>query len=219
MKDRGVIVGNNLSWNKHIQGTVSKANRVIWLLKRALGCKQLYASFVRSLLEYCPQVWGGTTKANITSLERVQRHATNYILGYPVLDYKERLSELSLLPLSYRREHPDLCFLVKCFNSEYNVDISQFITVMEGGRETRYNNNTMKLKHVLCRTEAFRRSYFNRIVYIWNLLPEDGRLCQETEQFKRIIKEFYQSLFINHFESNNTCTWRLHCNCARCNIR
>ena len=78
----------------------------------------------KSVLEYGPQVWGGTTKSNITSLERVQRHATNYILGYPVLDYKERLSELSLLPLSYRREQLlDLCCLFKCFNSEYNVDI------------------------------------------------------------------------------------------------
>ena len=225
MKDLGVVIDNRTSWKKHIEGTVSKANRVLWLLKRALGfnapssvSKQLYESFVRSLLEYCPQVWSGTTKANIRSVERVQRNATRYILGYPGLDYKERLSRLNLLPLSYRRECLDVCFLFKCFNLEYNVDISQFVTVIDGGRETRYNNNTMKLKKARCRTETFRRSYFNRIVNTWNLLPDSGRLCQDVDAFKRIVKDFYQTLFIDHFDSENVCTWLVSCNCSCCRL-
>ena len=57
MKDLGVIVDSRLSWNAHVQNTVSKANRVLLLLKRALGynappmvSKQLYVSFVRRVL-------------------------------------------------------------------------------------------------------------------------------------------------------------------------
>ena len=178
-------------------------NRVMWLLKRALGYdappsvnkQQLYTTFVKSSLEYCPQVWGGTTKGNIKILEGVQRRATRYILGFPELDYKERLAQLNILSLSYRREYLDLCFLCKCFNSEYNVDISQFANVMSGERETRFNNHTMRLKQVLCRTETFKRCYYNRIVHTWNMLPEAIRLCENTITFKRMVKDFYQSLF------------------------
>lgn len=223
MKDLGVVIDKKLSWNIHIQGAVSKANRVLWLLKRALGyeaphsvSKQLYESFVRSMLEYCPQVWGGTTKANIMSIERVQRHATNFILGYPGLDYKERLSELHLLPLSYRREYLDLCFIYKCLHSEYNIDVFQFINIVEGGRETRFNNNTMRLRADICSTETFKRSYFNRIVNAWNLLPDHIRLCPDTENFKKMVKDFYYLLLTDNFDAENVCTWRVYCHCTRC---
>ena len=226
MKDLGVVIDSNLSWNKHIQGTVSKANRVFWLLKRALGfnapssvSKQLYESFVRSLLEYCPQVWSGTTKRNVRSLERVQRSATRFIMGYPELDYKERLSHLNMLPLSYRREYLDVCFLFKCFNLDYNVDISQFVNVTNGGRLTRGNNVTNRLLPVMCRTEGFKRSYFNRIVNTWNLLPEECRVSLDTVSFKRTVNDFYVTLFTDKFESNNMCTWCLKCNFPCCAVR
>ncbi len=225
MKDLGVVIDNNLSWNKHIQATVSKANRVFWLLKRALGCgappsvsKQLYESFVRSLLEYCPQVWGGTTKRNVIAIERVQRSATRFILGYPELDYKERLSQLHLLPLSYRRERLDMRFLYKCFNSEFDIDISQFVHVVHSGRPTRSNNNSKNLRPILCRTECFKRSYFNRVTNTWNCIPEHCRVAADTVTFKRNIRDFYNELFINQFESDIQCTWFLSCNFTCCNV-
>ena len=86
-KDLGIITNRHLSWNPHIDYIVSKANRMLGLIKRT--CKglddpktlrTLYCSLVRSNLEYCSVVWSPYTKRNTDKLERVQRRATKLIL-------------------------------------------------------------------------------------------------------------------------------------------
>ena len=63
-KDFGILTNQHLSWNPHIDYVVSKANRVLGLIKRT--CKglddrttlrTLYCSLVHSNLEYCSVVW------------------------------------------------------------------------------------------------------------------------------------------------------------------
>lgn len=225
MKDLGVMVDSRLNWNAHIVNTVSKANRVLWLLKRALGynapptvCKQLFISFVRSTLEYCPQVWGGTTKGNIATLERVQRSATRFMLGYPDMGYKERLDILGILPLSFRREILDLSFFFKCMNSEYNLNTAQYVeTLPSVSRTTRSASAGNMLRPKLCRTETFARSYFNRVTHMWNLLPNECRLCTDTAVFKRNVNRFYGEL-LEYFNPDDVCTWRVRCTCPSCRL-
>ncbi|XP_068712151.1 uncharacterized protein [Montipora foliosa] len=104
-KDLGVHVSTKLSWNNHIDVTISKANKMLSMIKRTCTneCDQktlviLYKSLVRSRLEYASQVWSPFTKEKITALERVQRGATKFILKTD-LCYPERLVKLKLLPL------------------------------------------------------------------------------------------------------------------------
>ena len=73
----------------------------------------LYKSLVRSQLECASQVWSPFTKEKITALERAQRRVTKFILKTD-LCYPERLVNLKLLPLEYRREILDLSFFFKC---------------------------------------------------------------------------------------------------------
>lgn len=65
-KDLGIITNHHLSWNPHIDHIVSKANRMLGLIKRT--CKGLddpetlctfYCSLVRSNLEYIIVQWCG----------------------------------------------------------------------------------------------------------------------------------------------------------------
>ena len=58
--DLGVTVDCNLNWNTHVKRVVSKANKVLGMIKRSIGYsapvnvkKQLYVSLVRRHLEYC----------------------------------------------------------------------------------------------------------------------------------------------------------------------
>ena len=51
----------------------------------------------------------------IKALERVQRHATKFILKCD-LTYPERLAKLGLLPLEFRREVLDFCFFFNCLD-------------------------------------------------------------------------------------------------------
>ena len=115
--DLGLIVTNNLSWSNHIKNKVSKAERLLGLIKRTFGYKipaetkkLLYNSLVRSTLSYGSVIWS-TDKGDLQLLERVQRRATKYILNNYELDYKSRLLETGMIPFSYFKEINDLCFL------------------------------------------------------------------------------------------------------------
>ena len=47
-KDLGVIMANDLTWTKHVNETVHKANKVLGLLKRTVGSKNkdIFFNFV-----------------------------------------------------------------------------------------------------------------------------------------------------------------------------
>ena len=104
----GIITNHHLSWNPHIDYVVSKANRMLGLIKRT--CKglddpktlrTLYCSLVRSNLEYCSVVWSPYTKRNTDKLERVQRRATKLILKSDD-PHDIRLKKLNLMSLEKR---------------------------------------------------------------------------------------------------------------------
>ena len=123
--DLGITITNSLSWNKHIESILSKAFRMSGLVKRrpTLGWHSstrttyiMYCSLVRPLLEYCTPLWSGTIRKNIKSLETIQRSMTRYMLYYADIDYKDRLLQLNMLPLTMRREYEDIVFLWKCLH-------------------------------------------------------------------------------------------------------
>ena len=62
-----------------------------------------------SLCKWSPQTIGA-----LCIVEGVQRRATKFILGYPEADlsYKDRLSKLNLLPISYWHKIRDLVFFI-----------------------------------------------------------------------------------------------------------
>ena len=90
-----------------------------------------YLAMVRSIIEYASIIWSPRFKYLITSIEALQRRATNYILANPRrpnpnhLNYKERLTKLNMLPLSYRREIADIVFFLKTWNSNSRHGIRQ----------------------------------------------------------------------------------------------
>ena len=121
--DLGIKITNNQNWNAHITDIINKSYKCMWFLVRTLGYEApikskltTYLSLVRSITKYNTVVWSPITKDNIYTIEKVQKKCTNFILNNPRwpspnhINYKARLTELNLLPLSYRREVYDLIF-------------------------------------------------------------------------------------------------------------
>ena len=75
----GVELQSSLSWNRHIDQTVKKANNMLGFLRRNLRVNKeqtkatAYCSMVRPLLEYCSTVWSPFTHEYVHKLEMVQR--------------------------------------------------------------------------------------------------------------------------------------------------
>jgi hypothetical protein len=198
IRDLGVIIDKTVSWNSHVKDIVAKANRIMGLIKRTVGFNvsyvvkyQLYNSLVRSKLEYCTQVWGGLSKSNMVKIERVQRRATRYILNFSDLDYKHRLSMLNMLPLSYRRDVSDILFYHQCFYKN-SINTNEFVHLTSNNcRYSRSSDDPTKLRMPFCRTQAYKNTYFNRIVKLWNAIPAELRAMPDKNIFKRNILNYF----------------------------
>ncbi len=128
----------NLKWDHHYDSISAKAYQKLGLIKRTFSTsnsistkKQLYLSLVRSQLSYGSQLWLPMLIKHIVSLEKIQRRATKFIVGYNSnLSYKERLIQLNLLPLMYHLELLDVVFFVTSFKNLSNrFDISKYVSI------------------------------------------------------------------------------------------
>ena len=131
--------------------------------------KNLYISLVRSQLIYCSQMWRPQLIKDITSLERIQRRATKYILNDYTSTYKSRLEQLNLLPLMYIYEINDLMFLIKSLKSPSdNFEIRDHITFTSNSTRSGTHH---KLTHPRTTSAVQRHFYFNKISRLYNLPP------------------------------------------------
>ena len=118
-KDLGILFTSNLNFDKHISSIVNKANRVIALIRRKFTYMDknlfltLYKALVRSTLDYGNIIFHPSTKKNKQMLENVQRRATRLVPELRDLSYIERLAELQLSTLEYRRKRFDLIQVFK----------------------------------------------------------------------------------------------------------
>jgi len=130
-KDLGVIVSDDLKWEKQCSQTVAKANIVLGLIKRNFTDRSketiipLYESLVRPHLEYCCPIWNRHYIKDIKLVEGVQRRATKLVWGMENLHYEERLKKLGLMRLD-RRVRSDLLETFKIINGYYNLTYDTF---------------------------------------------------------------------------------------------
>ena len=73
--DLGVLVDCDLNCNAHAKKCVSRANKVMGIIKLNIGYsapvnvkKPLYVSLIRCHLEYCVSVWSGLSKENCLTI-------------------------------------------------------------------------------------------------------------------------------------------------------
>ena len=224
--DLGVIVQDNLLWDKQIVTMVKKANRNLWLVRRTVGPaasqnakRLLYMSLVRSCLEYCSIIWNPVTKANLIKLESVQRRTTRFILSTNEPTYEERLLECKLLPLSYRREILDCQFQHKAKAGAFGENIRALCDVRPHWRNPRLDTHASKLRYIPAHTETYHHFYTRRIAHIWNRLPDRVRAIpynRLSPALKKALNHFYQQQLEIKFQTPNTCTWVTKCRCPTC---
>ena len=131
-KDLGVIFDNRLKFDEHIQAAISKANKMLGIIRRAFAFMDkeiflhLYKSLVRPHLEYGNSIWCPHLKRQSSAIEKVQRRATKMITVYKNLTYKERLAILKLPSLKYRRLRGDLIQTYKIISGIDNISPQHF---------------------------------------------------------------------------------------------
>jgi len=75
-------------------------------------------------LEYNNSVWAPYRKLDIDKLEKVQKRATKMIQGMRNFKYPERLRQLELPTLAYRRNGGDMIVTYKLLSGLYDEQVS-----------------------------------------------------------------------------------------------
>jgi len=100
---------SKLNFGQHIKDKINKAFSVLGVIKRNFIHMDestfvlLYKAMVRPHLEYSNSVWCPFKKGDIENIEKLQKRATKLIISFKKLPYPERLRQLRLPTLKYRR--------------------------------------------------------------------------------------------------------------------
>ena len=212
-RDLGVRVDNELGFSQHIRAATSKANSMISMLKNAIVCrdmelwKKLYVSLIRPHLEYAVSVWNPRLRKDIDELERVQKR----VLRIPhelreMAGYKERLMAVGLTTLEERRDRGDLIQAYKLIKGLEQVDNhcipKSALSIETHGPASalRRRNNLVresfktKEKNKYCKATTMRHHFFtNRVVPLWNGLPNDVTSAQTLTGFKMNLDAFMKN--------------------------
>ena len=110
VKDLGVILSSDMSYDLHIQKLVQKVKNIsAWIYRTFKSRDQnlmltLWKSLVIPHLDYCSQLWSPTKRCLMQELESLQKSYMNGIPSTKHLNYWEKLKELKLYSLERRRE-------------------------------------------------------------------------------------------------------------------
>lgn len=221
-RDLGIIVQGNLSWDDHYSKICANAYASFHLIRRNISAsanmllkKRLYLTLVRSHLSYCSQIWRPRLIKDIEVLERVQRRASKFLTSDYTSNYKARLIKLQMLPLMYWFELQDIMFLVKTIkNPPDNFNLSDYITFNTSSTRAASSHH---LNSKFCRLSITRHFYFNRIVRLWNSLPQLD-LSLSVLSIKKKLHNYFWNHFLTFFNPTNTCSFHILCPCSNCYI-
>jgi ribonucleases P/MRP protein subunit RPP40 len=203
-RDLGVLISNDLKSYAQSKKAAAKANSVLGQLKRSIikfdkfTLKTLYTAIVRPHLEYASSAWSPYRSKDIKMLETIQRRATKLVPELRNKPYEKRLMELGLTTLKDRRERGDAIQYYKIINKInlvdwYHPNAFKPSNNTEGPANNIRNNkiNNNQIYRQLTKT-CDQREYFysNRVVPIWNKLPNTVTGAKSVNNFKNEYDRF-----------------------------
>ena len=186
-KDLGVRVDTELKFREQAAQAATKGNQILALIRKSFRkvdrttLPVLYKTLVRPLLEYGNLAWGPFNRQDQNMLERVQRRATRMVPRIQHKTYSERLSDLKLPSLFYRRKRGDMIRVYQILHKSLDIDADLFFTV---DRNTRTRGHPLKLLKPRAQSRTRCNAFGVRIINDWNSLPSQVVCAPSTGAFK-----------------------------------
>ena len=196
-KDLGVQIDDSLKFREQAAAAVAKGFQILSVIRRSfltldrITLPLLFKSLVRPHLEFGNLIWGPHNRADQKLVERVQRRATKLVPDLRRLPYTDRLRELGLPSLYYRRRRGDMVTVYQMIHAGIDLDPSCFLVPSEV-RITR--GHPWKLAKPRAETRVRLQVFSTRIVNDWNGLPL--RVVESTtiNQFKARLDLYWTSI-------------------------
>ena len=210
VKDLGVYINNSLKSSFHCNKLVDKTKRLCSMIFRCLKSRDpiclmtAYKSYILPILEYNSTVWSPHFIKDIDSIESVQRHFTWRLFKrcrLPYMSYNDRLTMLQLPSLELRRMHIDLIMCYKIVHGYVALNLSNFF-VLSNNVNTR--GHRYKFFKKPFRLDLCKHFVGNRVVDIWNILPDACISAKSINCFKHNLITCDFSMFMKGSHKRTT---------------
>ena len=196
--DLGVTYDERLSFSSHCSKVVVKASQRAKLILKCFTSRdskllmRAFCTFVRPLLEFSSTIWSPYTIVDINRIESVQRRFTKAINNLSFSSYSERLLNLRVDSLQCRRIKADLILCYNLLHHRVETNFNKFFTLSEN---TQLRGNKFKLVKSKFASVRDANFFANRVVNIWNALPDSIVTAGSISSFKHRLKSFDFSNF------------------------
>ena len=200
LRDLGVQLATDLTFNLHIETIVTSAARLAgWGLRtfrrrsRSI-MKTILKTLIQPKLDYCSQLFSPTNQESINRIESVQRNFTSHIDGMENIDYWSRLQQLCLFSQERRRERYMILFLWKIsqgkvsgYNMNFCASDRRGLYAVPQPVPRSAPSNVRKAREATLGVRGAR---------LFNLLPIYVRNCEVTsiESFKSILDKYLSNI-------------------------
>ena len=128
------------------------------------------------------QFWSPNLRKDILAIEGVQRRFTRLTPGLAGLSYVERLERLGLYTLEFRRMRGDLIETYKIIKGLDTLEAGSMFPLMG---ESRTRGHSLRIRGRPFRTEMRKNFFTQRVVDMWNALPQKAVEAKSLDAFKR----------------------------------
>ena len=120
----------------------------------------------------------------------INKKAIRCITGLTIsTKIKNLYAETGLLPLKQRRKFHRLVLMYKIVHDQTPNYLCNLLPQTAAERNPYPVRNENILTNILCKTEAFRNSYFPSTIRDWNYLPDELKNSPSVESFKFNLKK------------------------------
>ena len=187
---------------------VKKANKALGQLLKCISYRDkvhyinLYKQHVRCHLEFASQAWNPWLKQDIDLLEGVQKRAIKYCKGLHGC-YEDKLQQVKLTSLFQRCNRGDMLQTYKILNKIDDVDYHTWFTKIDDvyHHNTRQAScissdgpvsGTMNIIKPHVRLDIRKNFFSNRIVNLWNKLPNKVKQALSVHDFKVQYDKYFE---------------------------
>ena len=189
----GVTLDHKLSWNKHVDNVVAKANSTLGMARRNLKPapqaikQQAYFALTRPHVEYASCTWDPYSDRNIRQVDMVQRRAARFVTNryHNTSSVSDMLEMLSWQSLKQRRLIARTTLLYKTINGLVALPSGPDY-LPRNIRITRHSNQDTFI-HYSTSTDSLKYSFYPRTIVDWNKLPAEVREATSADAFRAAV--------------------------------
>ena len=193
-KYMGVTLNDHLTWNDHIQNTITSANKTLGFLRRNIRTKDsiirevAYKTLACPILEYSSPVLSPHTKSNKHKIEMVQRTAARWTLcRFSSYDsVSDMLGDLGWRSLDDKRTGSRLCLFYKIVHGLVAVPLPPYVVHTQVF--TRHSvSHPLAFRQIHTVADYYKYFFFPLAIVQWNRLPPSIALLPDIDSFRLAV--------------------------------